>query len=59
MGLHRQVGELERREVCERMGFGMTPNQFHGVQFGSVGRQQLGADAMGLLASQPLTGSPT
>jgi hypothetical protein len=37
----------------------MTPNQFHGVQFGSVGRQQLGADAMGLLASQPLTGSPT
>src|SRR5512145_2518239 len=52
MGLHRQVGELQRREVRERMGFCMTPNQLHGVQLGSVGRQQLGADAMAI-AGEP------
>jgi hypothetical protein len=49
VSLHREVIEFERREVREAMCFCVAPNQFHRVQFRSVGRKQFGAYAMAIL----------
>jgi len=49
MSLHQQLGELDGRVVGEVVRLGVTPDEFHGIEFWRVGWQQLGTDAVAVL----------
>lgn len=47
--LHGELMEFERGEIGEAGAFGVTPDQFDGVELGGVGWQQLSANAMAVV----------